>query len=78
MQEVANAADELAGRAWDGEFTAIQPQQIAPHYWHCMAVQTIPPDVSILGNHTRDNNNISRQNETTGNVEYGNGPDNIN
>ena len=44
------AVDELTRRAWEEEFNAIQPHQIAPHYRHSTAVQTILPEGSISGN----------------------------
>ena len=51
MQEAANVAvDKLAGWAWDGEFDAVQPRQIAPHYHHSMVLQTLLPDKSISSN----------------------------
>ena len=53
-QEAANVAvDELAGQAWEEDFEAIQHHQIAPHYRHSMAIQTILPDGSVAGNLAR-------------------------
>ena len=53
-QEAANVAvDALVGRAWEEEFNAIQHHQVAPHYRHSAAVQTILPDRSISGNLVR-------------------------
>ena len=53
-QELANVAvNKLAGRAWDREFAAIQPQQIASHYHNSTALQTVLPDGSISGNLAR-------------------------
>ena len=43
-QEAANVAmNKQSGQAWDREFDAGQPQQIAPHYHHSTALQTILP-----------------------------------
>ena len=46
--------DELAGRAWEEDFVEIRHHQVAPHYRHSMAVQTILPDRSRLGNLVRN------------------------
>ena len=41
-QEAANVAvGELAGRAWEEEFNAMQPHRIAPHYRHPTVIQMI-------------------------------------
>ena len=42
--------DELARQAWEEDFKAIHHHQIAPHYRHYTAIQTILPDGSISGN----------------------------
>ena len=53
-QEAANImVDELAGRAWEEDFEAIQHHQIAPHYHHSTSIQTILPDGSVSGNLAR-------------------------
>ena len=54
FSEQANVAvDKVAGRAWEEDFEAIHHHQIAPHYRHSTAIQTILPDGSVLGNLTR-------------------------
>ena len=53
-QEAANVVvEELAGQAWEEDFEAIHHHQIAPHYRHSTAIQTILPDGSISGNLAR-------------------------